>query len=114
MCPTTDGGEVRIYVNSDKSPKTRKTEIATRDLARVLRSKFDVKAFPNKKDGTVSVEFIPIGQVVFTTTDAAPSIYWNIPGLTKAKLNMLINKDSKKEIYEEVFKSKAEKAEWSL
>ena len=113
-CPDSEGNNVRIYVESDKSPKTRKTEIACRDLTRVLRSKHDVKAFPNKRDGTVTVDFVPIAQIVFTTAEATPSIYWNAQGLQTVHIRNLSAPQVRKTIFEEVFARKSEKIEWGL
>ena len=114
-CPDSDGNNVRIYVESDKSPKTRKTEIACRDLTRVLRTKHDLKAFPNKRDGTVTVDFVPIAQIVFTTAEATPSIYWNANGLQTINCRSLGTVEVRKTIAEEVFTGrKSEKIEWGL
>ena len=115
QCPSIDaGGEVRLYVNTDKNPKQRLLEITTRDLTRTLRTDYHLQAFPNKKDGTVTVDRVPIANVVCTTADAAPNIYWSAAGIKKIGNAELQVVATRRDIAEKVTQKKAEKVEWSL
>ena len=120
-CITTDtegidGPKVKIYVNTDKSPKTRRTEIATRDLTRILRSSYDIAAYPNKLDGTVTVKHIPIAQIMVDDANELPSIRWNAHGLAELDIKSLNSIETRQEIKDKVFKTvrSSSKIEWSV
>ena len=120
-CITTDnknndGPKVKLYVNSDKSPKTRRIEISTRDLTRVLRSSYDIEAYPNKQDGTITVKHIPIAQIIADDANETPSIRWNTHGLAELDIKTLSSIETKQEIKDKVFKNarSSSKIEWSV
>ena len=120
-CITTDnknndGPKVKLYVNSDKSPKTRRIEISTRDLTRVLRSSYDIEAYPNKQDGTITVKHIPIAQIIADDANETPSIRWNTHGLAELDIKTLSSIETKQEIKDKVFKNarSSSKIQWSV
>ena len=81
-------GILKLYVNTDKSPKQRRTEIATRDVARLIQAETDLRVFPNKRDGIISYNFVTIARIECTTTDSEATIWWNLKGLPKLPVKL--------------------------
>eukprot|EP00973_Karenia_brevis_P093556 12417883-Karenia_brevis.AAC.1 len=89
--PLKGHGEVRVYVNQDKSKKQNKTEWASRQLKRIL-----LKELPEKKsmvlvaEGVARIEELDTISVDVGGPSSTPSLLWN----QKAVRELQINKQS--------------------
>ena len=79
----TDGKTIKLFVNPDKSPKQRRTEIATRDLARIITKETGVLVYPNKREGRVQYNFMSLAKIEFKSEDEEPIVYWSTKNLPK-------------------------------
>ena len=103
---TPNNTRCRVYINLDKNPKQRKTEIACRDLARIISKDTNLSCFPNKRTSTVNYNYVPICEIECTSIDAPPIIRWNNQHI--GTLPSKLDKTSIKELFS---KAKAESNE---
>ena len=92
------GGSLKLYVNTNKSPKQRRTEIATRYLSRLINAEAGVRTFPNKRDGMVSFNFCTLARIEVASQDADPVIWWNAKGIHKQAANIKVDRTTKDDI----------------
>ena len=67
-------------MGADKSAKTIRTEVCTKKLRQAVDSLYPLLASrtrASKRDGAISIDWVPLGRVTVQTKDAAPVLTWN-------------------------------------
>ena len=75
------GQNVEVFTAPDKSPETVRTEIMARRLKKTidkLHPALASKTRCNKKDGTVSVDWVAVARVVVASKEAPVKVVWNL------------------------------------
>ena len=61
---------VNLYISMDKSPKRIRTETLLRKLAKsITQTHPDLTPYQNKRDGTISINWIPVARVTVTSKE---------------------------------------------
>ena len=109
---TAAGNTDNIFIGRDRNPAMVKREIATKNLATVIKDLFPtVTVFPNRAQGIISCGWKPIAKIEVHPEQAPTEIKWNVPALT----GTVIDKDK---VMEEFFKRERARASppavWSI
>ena len=71
---------VEIFLGADKSAKTIRTEMCTKKLKQaieVLHPTLSGRTQANRRDGRVSIDWVPLARISVPTKEAIPVIVWN-------------------------------------
>ena len=74
--------QCRIYINEDKSDKRTRTEMFTKRLERAFKTKHadkhvHARRYNDKKEGTISVDWVPVAKLTVASKDDQPVLLWN-------------------------------------
>ena len=75
------GQNAEVFTAPDKSPKTVRIEILSKRLKKIidkLHPALASKTRCNRKDGTISVDWVSVARVVVASKDAPPKVVWNL------------------------------------
>ena len=71
---------VEMFMGADKSAKTIRTEVCTKKLKQAVEALHPTLAgrtHANRRDGRVSVDWVPLARITVPTKEATPVITWN-------------------------------------
>ena len=114
--PSPGGELVEAYLDMDKSPQTKKQEAAARRLSRCFKEAVDQPFHLNKKDSTISMEWMPIARIECPDADST-KVFWNYAAVRKLEIKKTWMPETKKKIME-LFDANGDggstSTEWSL
>jgi hypothetical protein len=83
---TPAGEATRIFISEDKSAKTTQLEMATKRLHKAISEYSTAKAHMVKKDGVVTIDWVPIAKVEVSSGEPA-QVLWHPQAIEKHNID---------------------------